>query len=174
MFKIKNILLIMILLGVSFVLVGCNKNSEEILKEDVDNATNVEVDDNNTNVEDEKLNNFNLKFVKTKNSKVNKKLVTVFNDRNVYYYNEGIELYLCENEECYTIKEALEQNMVEYSAIVEKANSKSMAYDGGSKIYSFDDFNIVDCNVIKGINEVIFNDIIIGDKSLDDLESCRI
>ncbi len=143
------------------------------------NGTQTTGKDNNQNlnVENKKITNFNLKFTENKNSKVSIKFFDKYMQHNMYYYNSNIELYLCENSECYLINDALNKNMVSLENILEKSISKNSAYDGGSSIYYFDNFNIVVCHkqrVDSNDKNITYNEnIYIGNKKLKEVDICE-
>ncbi len=141
-----------------------------------ENLHNTNQDNNSPNEKQNinKTDNFTLKFISNVQDNSDMQKITTYNERNIYYYKEGIELYICSNKDCITLKEALDSQKITLENLYDKKISDDKAYEGGSKIIYFDDFNIVDCRRIgSGINDVINNDIIIGDKSLNNVDICK-
>ena len=90
------------------------------------------------------------------------------------YYNLNTELYLCSDNECYTINEVLSNNMVSLDNILKKSLDSHFAYDGGSGIYYYDDFNIVVCHKMLTRDIDKYNEnIYIGSKKLNDVDICK-
>ena len=99
--------------------------------------------------------------------------ISNYDNKKVLYYRQTFELYLCENKDCYTIKDVLDNNMTTLDKIISKAKHKSSAYDGGSTVYYFDKFNIVTCNRINQDNTN--TNIYIGNKEiLNGVEVCKL
>ena len=81
-----------------------------------------------------------------------------YNDVNYYYGNTKFKLSLTENKYEHTIKVALTNDLVTFDNILTKAKDIVTAYDGGSKLYQYANFNIIVCNTIDGNNDVIIGD----------------
>lgn len=165
-FTIVTIILIMII-AIIYSINDKNLSKEETNEEIKENNVNNVVNETSNN---ESIENFSIKFVDNtkENQKDNKIKITSYQEKDIYYVTENIELYLCQDEKCYTLKESLEDKQVDFSKILEKKEKKETAYDGGSSIFYFNDFNIVTCNTVEGNN-----DIYIGQKTLNDVSICR-
>ena len=89
------------------------------------------------------------------------------------YYKQTYELYLCQKDDCYTIKQVLDNNMTTLDDILSKAKDKDGAYDGGSAIYYFDKFNVVKCH--RNMDDGTVNtNVYFGDKTLTEVDVCKI
>lgn len=98
-----------------------------------------------------------------------KEKVLIFerDNQKYYYINEKYSLYIKSYDDTmdasvytkYTFKEAIEKEMLTFNDVLSKANN--IYKDGGSKLYYYNDFNILVCNTINGNN-----DIIIGGKDI--------
>ena len=108
---------------------------------------------------------FTLKYLANHQDSSSLKYITTYNDQKIYYRYNDIELYICQNDKCETLKEALANKKVTLDDIYAKSKDVDIAYDGGSKIYKYNDFNIVACHHTH--NNMTNNDIIIGDTTLD-------
>ncbi len=137
----------------------------------VQNSVEV-LDDNNNSFE--KLDNYYFKFISNNNNKNNNSYILRYEQHDVYYYNLNTELYLCSDNECYTINEVLSNNMVSLDNILKKSLDSHFAYDGGSGIYYYDDFNIVVCHKMLTRDIDKYNEnIYIGSKKLNDVDICK-
>lgn len=108
---------------------------------------------------------FTLKYLDNLKDSSSLKYITTYDNQNIYYRYNDIELYICQNNNCETLKEALTNKKVSLDDIYAKSKDVDIAYDGGSKIYKYNNFNIVACHHTH--NNVTNNDIIIGDPTLD-------
>lgn len=89
--------------------------------------------------------------------------------RNYYYANQEFSLYVKSFDNMYnkdvynkySIQEVLENDLISFEVILNRANKSEMYEDGGSSIYFYDDFNIIVCNNLSGNH-----DVFIGDKSI--------
>ena len=99
--------------------------------------------------------------------------ISTYDNKKVLYYKQTYELYLCQKDDCYTIKQVLDNNMTTLDDILSKAKDKDGAYDGGSAIYYFDKFNVVKCH--RNMNDGTVNtNVYFGDKTLTEVDVCEI
>lgn len=81
-----------------------------------------------------------------------------FNDINYYYGNTLFELSLIENVYKYDIETSLKNELIDFDDILNKAKEIESFRDGGSKLYKYDNFNIIVCNTVDDNNDVIIGD----------------
>jgi hypothetical protein len=82
-----------------------------------------------------------------------------FNNINYYYGNADFQLSLTENGNEYDIEESLKNSLIDFNDILTKAKDVIIAWDGGSKLYKYDNFNIIVCNNLDGNNDIIMGDV---------------
>ncbi len=119
-------------------------------------------------VEIEKFNNFDFLVKVATLSKYQKKFAFSYNDTNYYYGNTNFRLYLTENNYQYDLETSITNNLVTLDNILNKSKSVNSLYDGGSKMYHFNQFNILVCHTIAGNN-----DVIIGDTEMEIEDFCE-
>lgn len=110
------------------------------------------------NIKIEKFVNYDFSVTVDSNSKYEKISAFDYKDVKYYYGNTNFSLSLTENNYKYTIDVALTNELVTFDNILNKARSTAIAYDGGSKLYKYDNFTIIVCNTIDGNNDVIIGD----------------
>ena len=135
----------------------------------VKNTTNAQNDKPKV---EEKKKEYSYVFEYTKKNKVKETKITTYNNHDIYYYHDNTKLNVCEGGVCIDIQEALSSGLITLDNLLEKAQNSSFAYDGGSGIYYYDDFNIVVCHKTKSDGSVNEN-IYFGKKSLKDVEVCK-
>ena len=154
--KLSIALLILVILLISITLIITVNQKPNLKKETPDIKTTKEP---NSSLD------FTLKYLANHQDSSSLKYITTYDNQNIYYRYNDIELYICQKDNCETLKEALANNKVTLDDIYAKSKDVDIAYDGGSKIYKYNNFNIVACHHIH--NNVTNNDIIIGDTTLD-------
>lgn len=119
----------------------------------------------------EKINDYELEMFVSENVDAKDRVLIFEKDNQKYYYiNEKYNLYINSYDLTsdpniytkYTFKEAIEKDMITFDNILGKAKKENIYKDGGSKIYYYNEFNILVCNTIAGNN-----DIIIGGEEID-------
>lgn len=106
--------------------------------------------------------NYDFSVVVTTPTEYEKIFAFKHNGVNYYYGNTDFRLYLTEGNYRYDLETSLKNNLVTFEDILSKNVKVNTAWDGGSKLYNYRQFNIVVCNTIDGNN-----DIIIGDAELE-------
>ena len=154
--KLSIALLILVILLISITLITLLNQKPNLKKETPDIATTKEP---NSSLD------FTLKYLANHQTSSSLKYIMNYNNQNIYYRYNDIELYICQKDNCETLKEALTNKKVSLDDIYAKSKDVDIAYDGGSKIYKYNDFNIVACHHTH--NNMTNNDIIIGDTTLD-------
>jgi len=103
---------------------------------------------------------FEYDFSVTINSNTTYKKIFAFNYNGVDYYygNTAFKLSLTENKHKHNIEVALKNELVTLDNILAKARNIEIHKDGGSKIYEYDNFNIIVCNTIDENNDIIIGD----------------
>lgn len=101
-------------------------------------------------------------FSVTVNSETKYKKIFAFSHNNVDYYygNTDFTLYLKRDNsnDKYTIETALTNELINFNDILLKSKASEIYKDGGSKLYKYNQFNILVCNTIDGNNDVIIGD----------------
>lgn len=120
------------------------------------------------NIKIKKFVDYDFSVTVDSNTKYEKIFAFNYNDVNYYYGNTDFELSLTENKYKHTIEMALTNELVTFDNILTKAKDIATAYDGGSKLYQYDNFNIIVCDTIDGNN-----DIIIGDAEMQINNYCK-
>jgi hypothetical protein len=110
------------------------------------------------NVKSEKLANYDFLVTEDSNTEYVKIFTFTFNNINYYYGNTDFQLSLTENGNEYDIEESLKNNLIDFNDILTKAKDVNIAWDGGSKLYKYDNFNIIVCNNLDGNNDIIIGD----------------
>lgn len=85
------------------------------------------------------------------------KYVQTFKGRDIFYNN--IDDFLIDGV---SFKEKLEDSSFDFIDFMEHLDNKGIFYDGGSVMYSYNDYNILSCHTISENN-----DIIIGNKYME-------
>ena len=120
------------------------------------------------NIKIKKFVDYDFSVTVDSNTKYEKIFAFNYNDVNYYYGNTDFELSLTENKYKHTIEVALTNELVTFDNILTKAKDIATSYDGGSKLYQYDNFNIIVCDTIDGNN-----DIIIGDAEMQINNYCK-
>ena len=115
---------------------------------------------------------FTYSFNYTKKNKVKETKITTIKNHDIYYYHDNTLLKVCDGDVCIDIQEALSSGLITLDKLLESAQNSSFAYDGGSGIYYYDDFNIVVCHKVKSNGQTNEN-IYIGKKKLNDVSVCK-
>lgn len=110
------------------------------------------------NIQIKKFVDYDFSVTVNSNTKYEKIFAFNYNDVNYYYGNTDFELSLIENKYKHTIEIALTNELVTFDNVLTKAKDIVTAYDGGSKLYQYDNFNIVVCNTVDGNNDIIIGD----------------
>ena len=110
------------------------------------------------NIKIKKFVDYDFSVTVDSNTKYEKIFAFNYNDVNYYYGNTDFELSLTENKYKHTIEVALTNELVTFDNILTKAKDIATSYDGGSKLYQYDNFNIIVCDTIDGNNDVIIGD----------------
>lgn len=122
-----------------------------------------------TNIKINEFKNYDFKVVVTTPTKNKKEYAFTHNDIDYYYGNTDFRLYLTENNYEYDLETSLKNNLVSFEDILNKNIKVNTAWDGGSKLYQYHQFNIIVCNTIDGNN-----DVIIGETEIDIDNYCNI
>lgn len=160
----RNIIIIIILITLLIIsyLINLDTSKEQLLKHQDEEIITTKLEEFNFKIEEGHIANCITCDIST------------YDNKKVLYYKQTFELYLCQNKDCYTIKQVLDNNMTTLDNILSKAKEKHFAYDGGSGIYYFDRFNIVTCNRLLAADAYNTN-IYIGDKdNLIDVDVCKL
>ena len=110
------------------------------------------------NIKIKKFVDYDFSVTVDSNTKYEKIFAFNYNDVNYYYGNTDFELSLTENKYKHTIEVALTNELVTFDNILTKAKDIATSYDGGSKLYQYDNFNIIVCDTIDGNNDIIIGD----------------
>lgn len=88
----------------------------------------------------------------------------LYSTKDVKYYQTCINSFDIKYsvEDIYSLEYILQDNKMDLKDIYKKANKTESFDDGGSKLYQFDNFNILACNTTSGSKDVYF-----GNKSLN-------
>lgn len=112
--------------------------------------------DNTINIK--KFNNYDFEVVVTEPSKYEKKLAFIHDNVNYYYGNTDFRLFLTEGSYRYDLETSLKNELVTLDDILTKNKNVETYRDGGSKMYYFNQFNILVCNTINGNKDVVVGD----------------
>ena len=112
--------------------------------------------DNTINIK--KFNNYDFEVVVTEPSKYEKKFAFIHDNVNYYYGNTDFRLFLTEGSYRYDLETSLKNKLVTFDDILAKNKNVETYRDGGSKMYYFNQFNILICNTINGNKDVIIGD----------------
>ena len=105
-----------------------------------------------------KFNNYDFSVTVTTPSKYKKKFAFSYNNVNYYYGNTEFRLFLTEGSYRYDLETSLINELVTLDDILAKNKNVETYRDGGSKMYYFNQFNILVCNTISGNKDVIVGD----------------
>ena len=75
-----------------------------------------------------------------------------------YYGNTNFRLYLNEGNLGYDLETSISNELVDLDDILSKSKSFNAVFDGGSKMYHYDQFNILVCHTLDGNNDVVIGD----------------
>lgn len=175
-FMRKKILIISAVIALIFGTIGvfliANNHSKITDKNNAQNASESIKKD-----EVKKMTDFDFKYISNKTSQVKDTYIGKYEQHDMYYHTTETELYVCEKDECHTIIEALDKKMLKFEEVLKKSKSSDFAYDGGSGIYYYDDFNIVVCHKQKYDVEKKTTDynenVYIGNKKLKEVNICK-
>lgn len=112
--------------------------------------------------------NYDFSVVVTTPTEYKKIFAFEHNGINYYYGNTDFRLYLTEGNYRYDLETSLKNNLVSFEDILNKAKSFELYKDGGSKLYQYQQFNILVCNTLDGNN-----DVIIGETELEIENLCN-
>lgn len=105
-----------------------------------------------------KFNNYEFSVTVTTPSKYKKKFAFSYNNVDYYYGNTDFRLYLNEGNLRYDLETSISNELVNLDDILSKSKSSNAFFDGGSKIYHYDQFNILVCHTLDGNNDVVIGD----------------
>ena len=176
----KNNIILAILIGLgimaliyfSYILIFSYINSKSInnMKPILNEMNNVDVDNNMNNSQNTPIKDFDFDVMMNDLGLGDEKYFILEKDGRKYYYaNQEFSLYIKSYDNTankdtynkYSFKDVLENNMLNFEDILNKAYNSAFYEDGGSTIYFYDDFNIVVCNNLSGNNHIF-----IGDKTV--------
>jgi hypothetical protein len=112
--------------------------------------------------------NYDFSVVVENDTKQEKVFAFTYDGIHYYYGNTGFELFLTENGYKYNIEESLKNKLIDFDDILNRATDTSIAFDGGTILYNYDNFNIIVCNTLDGNH-----DIIIGDTEMEIENYCQ-
>ena len=110
------------------------------------------------NIQIKKFVDYDFSVTVNSNTKYEKIFAFNYNDINYYYGNTDFELSLTENKYKHNIEVALKNELITLDNILAQAKNTEIYKDGGSKLYKYDNFNIIVCNTIDGNNDIIIGD----------------
>ena len=110
------------------------------------------------NIQIKKFIDYDFSVTVNSNTTYEKIFAFKYNDVNYYYGNTDFELSLTENIYKHNIEVALKNELVTLDNILAKAKNTEIYKDGGSKLYEYNNFNIIVCNTIDGNNDIIIGD----------------
>lgn len=118
---------------------------------------------------DNKLKNYDFVVNIDKDSKHKKELAFTHNEKKFYYGNTKFELFLKNiNNNKYSLETIIKNDIIPFDDILNKTDTVDILWDGGSKIYHYNNFNIIVCNTLAQNK-----DIIIGDNKITADEFCK-
>lgn len=120
------------------------------------------------NIQIKKFVDYDFSVTVNSDTKYEKIFAFNYNEVDYYYGNTAFELSLTENKYKHNIEIALKNELVTLDNILAQAKNTEIYKDGGSKLYKYDNFNIIVCNTIGGNN-----DIIIGDAEMQINNYCK-
>lgn len=112
--------------------------------------------------------NFDFLVVVTTPTEHKKTFAFTHDGRDYYYGNTDYRLYLTEANLRYDLETSLKNNLITFDSILDKAKNTEIYRDGGSKLYQYNQFEMVVCNTIAGNN-----DIIIGEPNTYLIDFCQ-
>ena len=110
------------------------------------------------NIQIKKFVDYDFSITVNSNTKHEKIFAFNYNNIDYYYGNTDFELSLTENKYKHNIEVALTNELITFDDILTKSKDIITAYDGGSKLYKYDNFNIIVCSTIDGNNDIIIGD----------------
>lgn len=116
----------------------------------------------------DKFNDYDFSVVVTTPTEHKKIFAFTYNDVDYYYGNTDYKLYLTENNYRYDLETSLKNNLVIFDDILGKSKNIEIYKDGGSKLYQYNQFDIVVCNTLDGNK-----DIIVGEPNTNLIEFCK-
>lgn len=120
------------------------------------------------NIKIDKFSNYDFEVVVTTPTEHKKTFAFTHNDRDYYYGNTDYRLYLKELNLRYDLETSLKNNLVTFEDILSKAKNTEIYKDGGSKLYQYNQFEIVVCNTLDGNK-----DIIVGEPDTYLIDFCK-
>ena len=138
--------------GILYDTYNCHENSNMLIvlkwkKYSCDNTIKIK-----------KFNNYDFSVRVTTPSKYEKKFAFSYNNIDYYYGNTNFRLYLNEGNLGYDLETSISNELVDLDDILSKSKSFNAVFDGGSKMYHYDQFNILVCHTLDGNNDVVIGD----------------
>ena len=120
------------------------------------------------NIQIKKFVNYDFSVTVNSNTKYKKIYVFNYNKVDYYYGNTDFELSLIENKHKHNIEISLKNKLVTIDDILTKAKIIEPDKNSKSKLYKYDNFNIIVCNTESNNNEII-----IGDSNMQIENNCQ-
>lgn len=111
-------------------------------------------------INESKLYKYDFSVTVNSKTKYEKTFAFEHNGTNYYYGNTDFTLYLkrVNSNDKYNISTAIINELVDFNDILSQSKTSEIYRDGGSKLYQYNQFNIIVCNTIEGNNDVIIGD----------------
>ncbi len=120
------------------------------------------------NIQIKKFVNYDFSVTVNSNTKYEKIFAFNYNKVDYYYGNTDFKLSLIENNHKYNIEISLKNELVTFDDILTKAKIIESDKNSESKLYKYDNFNIIVCNTTSSNN-----DVIIGDADMQIENNCQ-
>ena len=116
------------------------------------------------------LNNTTYEILVDSNNKCGEKKYYFDYDGKDVYIDCIADISIRKNEKIYKLKNAIEENIISFKEILDKANKKGEYWDGGSVLYQYKDFTIIEYQRLYDKN---CDFIVIGNKNITIDDYCK-